>query len=991
MRQAGRARDLGEALGRAVVFAATQISKKIPALRSQVDQVQPYKAARAHFRQNRGLVENDAVARYVASAEVVALIKCLIWRRLSGFATRGGDEQVISAVRSCVAIHGEPLSMESSELLSQIVISATRAAFEPLVLQRENQWDPGSSLTIVMSDSIPAGHGPDLQQAARSVAPSVPAALARLANPPEGMQAAQLDAMLERYLFSLRSITDRIRPLSFDTTRTAPMSGLYVKPHLIDARGLKLPADSLIGRRDRTVVLGDPGGGKTTLARWVSLQLLGKCEVLESKSTAHVPVTVVLRDFDPSVHRSPSIVTHISHNLGAIHQVDVDREDIEWLLITGRLFVIFDGLDELVDTGRRSDVVDTILSFSTSFRDTPILVTSRRIGYEQAPLSSDFSVVHLSEFSKQQVREYAQKWFDLDDEQSAHARLQKAENFLAESEEVSDIRSNALMLALMCTIYKTDNYIPRNRPELYEKCSRMLFDKWDRHRGLLKLFDFDAHFEPALMHIAYTIYSSQELQSGITESRLEQEAEDYLKRWQYDDRQRARIAAREFIEFCRGRAWVFTDVGTAASGESFYQFTHRTFLEYFCACYLAHSAKQVNDLVKFLAPRIGRAEWDMVAQLAIQIRARVVRGGYDEVVSLLLDNALVESDFSARTNTIVFVFRALSFLPVSPHVTRRVVGVAIDLWMEAASRSGVESVVVEESLNYFGRGAIEVRGVLWADLLRSIAHRIRFAENRELEHLVAAALFLRRHIPADALREVKEMVAAVEVTAYNVLTENVNPWPWVAYFKHYANNSSAEDLLQHVRITDVLAKSEKVPGFSVLYPPPGLDAAGFLKSGYSVSVGASALERNLRIVAACSEYLRQSGPVRLPERGLQVEHVVAALDAGVPLDEEVAPGAAPDLEPLPREVAVTVAVVMAYAYEILEHLDPIAAVEWIATREVRLQRLALFSDVFAARAGQSAGRIEVLRVLDESHYLLGVGSDLLLDWADHQIDLVDNI
>ena len=46
---------------------------------------------------------------------------------------------------------------------------------------------------------------------------------------------------------------------------------------------------------------------------------------------------------------------------------------------------------------------------------------------------------------------------------------------------------------------------------------------------------------------------------------------------------RGLVAAREFVEFCRGRMWVFTDAGTTVSGQRLYGFTHRTFLEYFAA------------------------------------------------------------------------------------------------------------------------------------------------------------------------------------------------------------------------------------------------------------------------------------------------------------------------------------------------------------------------------------------------------------------------
>ena len=63
---------------------------------------------------------------------------------------------------------------------------------------------------------------------------------------------------------------------------------------------------------------------------------------------------------------------------------------------------------------------------------------------------------------------------------------------------------------------------------------------------------------------------------------------------------------------------MFTDTGSDKSGELLYQFTHRTFLEYFTASYTVRVNKTPNDLLKVLVPRIKKSEWDVVAQLAFQ-------------------------------------------------------------------------------------------------------------------------------------------------------------------------------------------------------------------------------------------------------------------------------------------------------------------------------------------------------------------------------------
>jgi predicted NACHT family NTPase len=160
---------------------------------------------------------------------------------------------------------------------------------------------------------------------------------------------------------------------------------------------------------------------------------------------------------------------------------------------------------------------------------------------------------------------------------------------LEESQPVPDLRSNPLLLALMCNIYRGEGYIPKNKPDVYGKCAEMLFERWDKGRGIqvpLPIKEIESQIKPTMMYLAHWIYSDEALQSGVTERKLVAKAADYLCPKRFEDRDEAEQAAREFIEFCRGRAWVFTDTGTTKEGDGLYQFTHRTFLEYFTACYL---------------------------------------------------------------------------------------------------------------------------------------------------------------------------------------------------------------------------------------------------------------------------------------------------------------------------------------------------------------------------------------------------------------------
>jgi hypothetical protein len=324
--------------------------------------------------------------------------------------------------------------------------------------------------------------------------------------------------------------------------------------------------------------------------------------------------------------------------------------------------VIFDGLDELLDTSSRQEVTGDVESFCTLYPSAPVLVTSREVGYEQAPLDQKrFESFRLSPFTEGQVEDYAKKWFGADEELTPEQKKQMAGAFLRESRIVPDLRSNPLMLALMCNIYRGENYIPKNRPDLYEKCAVMLFEKWDKKRGILVPLPFEAHVRPAMQYLAHWIYSDERLQGGVTENSLVKKATEYLSKWLFDDPLEAEHAAREFIEFCRGRAWVFTDTGTTRTGERLYQFTHRTFLEYFTSAHLVRTNPTPDRLGPLLRPRIARREWDVVSQLAFQIQHRNVEGAGDELLTHLLDTVPKTSE-KESSNLLSFAARCLQLL-----------------------------------------------------------------------------------------------------------------------------------------------------------------------------------------------------------------------------------------------------------------------------------------------------------------------------------------
>jgi predicted NACHT family NTPase len=288
----------------------------------------------------------------------------------------------------------------------------------------------------------------------------------------------------------------------------------------------------------RSVVLGAPGAGKTTLTQKLIHDL---CLTEESKGLC-IPFLITLRKYDQRNEVQPqSFSQYIAENITAELQIPVPRLAIEYLLFTGRSMVILDGLDELLKLDRRKILIESIHSFSRRYYNSSVLVTSRVVGYEEAPLNRKvFARMHLANFDEDAVWTYVTNWFGLNPRLSPTEKSAVGAQFMRESSSVRDLRSNPLLLSLMCNIFRGGGYIPQNRSDLYERCATMLFDEWDQSRGIDSGGPLKADAKFALQDIAYWVLTNQGLSAGIPEPMLRKRLSKFLADARYGSEAAAR-------------------------------------------------------------------------------------------------------------------------------------------------------------------------------------------------------------------------------------------------------------------------------------------------------------------------------------------------------------------------------------------------------------------------------------------------------------------
>ena len=374
----------------------------------------------------------------------------------------------------------------------------------------------------------------------------------------------------------------------------------------------------------RAVILGDPGGGKSRLCQQYCFDLARQTALgVQYPPVPNVelgiqklPIRVVLRSFEKARNVEPqldllSFIIRDFLNWPGFDERTL-RIAVSHYLLLGQAAVCFDGLDEILTISRRRDYVELISLFSDAYPMCPVLVTSRRVGYQDAPLSEAFGEYQLSQFSDQEVEGYVAEFLNVCGNEKKIKAVERAVIFMEQtSRHASDLRNNPLMLGLMSWLFMNNETVPKNRPEIYAKCALLMFEKWDKNRDIQANIPPDFNLLGLFSFVASHVFGQAETEDGVTEEWLENKLNEYFQVW-YEEKAKASAASRALLDFIVGRAWVMSEVGP-----KIFKFTHRTFLEYFFARYLDDQNDTVESLMKSLSAQITAGQQNVVCHLAL--------------------------------------------------------------------------------------------------------------------------------------------------------------------------------------------------------------------------------------------------------------------------------------------------------------------------------------------------------------------------------------
>ena len=129
-----------------------------------------------------------------------------------------------------------------------------------------------------------------------------------------------------------------------DAAKKKPLDELYVTPNFIrnvppedqGSRG-PVPATKFFETVSRTVVLGHPGGGKSTLVNKITHDLASRYADRLIAGRELTPIVVILRDYgSEKKNRKCSILEFIESTTNSKYQVKPSTGTVEYLLVSGR-------------------------------------------------------------------------------------------------------------------------------------------------------------------------------------------------------------------------------------------------------------------------------------------------------------------------------------------------------------------------------------------------------------------------------------------------------------------------------------------------------------------------------------------------------------------------------------------------------------------------------------------------------------------------------
>ncbi len=373
-------------------------------------------------------------------------------------------------------------------------------------------------------------------------------------------------------------------------------------------------AQEVAAEHTRLVLLGDPGSGKSTFARYWLRQLalagLGKGQPPLGLTPDLLPVFVTLRDLAPRLapldFQQPLTDDNKRQLIDAIFaQLEKDlrgapefAEGLRRAVDEGAVVLVLDGLDEVADK-LRERVRWAVGALVAECQIARVMITCRVRSYGGAAVFPGFHPETLAPFTAQHIHNFTGHWYDAQsarfDADQATAKAQDLER-AALDEDLFSLAQNPMMLTSMAILHQREIGLPRQRVMLFNQLVDVLLRRWQKNKaevleGTL-LEDFlkdELRLRAVVERLAFEVHAvgasddrgaaratvAGDLSRGAALVLLERA--EYLQ---------SAARAGAFLDYIDQRAGLLVGRGGEPGHPASYSFPHRTLQEYLAGRHL---------------------------------------------------------------------------------------------------------------------------------------------------------------------------------------------------------------------------------------------------------------------------------------------------------------------------------------------------------------------------------------------------------------------
>ena len=385
------------------------------------------------------------------------------------------------------------------------------------------------------------------------------------------------------------------------------------------------PVIDMLRKHNGLIILGDPGAGKTTFLKYLTL-LLATGQGEAAGLAVKLPILVPLSAY---ANRLADGDIALDTFIGDYHRdrgIDQVPPMLAEALAQGGALLLLDGLDEVKNLGQRKLVVDRVADFFTvqQRRGNKFILTSRIVGYREVrPAVEGLIECTLVDFQDDEIALFVDKWTQAIERAATGEGAKSAEDARREKSDlmealrrnpgVRDLAANPLLLTILALMKRQGVTLPERRVELYQKYVETLLRHWNLVRGLGRPPSRELDLVETLRVLAPLALWMHETSPGVglvpqEEARRRLEA-IYTERGIDEPAQ----AAVRFLADVHDHAGLLLE-----RGHRQYGFIHLTFQEYLAGVALAQQAQQkIDPLVHALAAHLGDDNWHEASLLAV--------------------------------------------------------------------------------------------------------------------------------------------------------------------------------------------------------------------------------------------------------------------------------------------------------------------------------------------------------------------------------------